>query len=79
MWFGLIRYGIAVLVAGLVHLVVLAPAFSSAPTLGATALRDFPPRKAPPFPRDSGVWIGAPASWDTLAGRVVLLNVWTFG
>jgi hypothetical protein len=35
---------------------------------------------APPFtsaePRD---WIGAPASWEALRGRVVLLHVWTFG
>jgi hypothetical protein len=35
---------------------------------------------APPFtsaePRD---WIGTPASWEALRGKVVLLHVWTFG
>jgi hypothetical protein len=35
---------------------------------------------APPFPstRSTG-WIGPPATWEALKGRVVLLDVWTFG
>lgn len=38
------------------------------------------PRKAPPFPTsDPAAWIGHPASWQELSGRVVLLDVWTFG
>lgn len=37
-------------------------------------------RPAPPFPtRDPKRWIGTPATWDDLRGRVVLLDVWTFG
>jgi len=48
-------------------LVSLMPALAPAPA-------------APPFtsadPRD---WIGAPATWETLRGKVVLLHVWTFG
>lgn len=37
------------------------------------------PVAAPPFPRSASDWIGAPANWAGLRGRVVLLNVWTFG
>jgi len=37
------------------------------------------PVAAPPFPRSASDWIGSPASWAGLRGRVVLLNVWTFG
>src|SRR5258708_21952005 len=34
---------------------------------------------APPFPSARAAdWIGAPASWESLRGRVVLLDVWTF-
>jgi thiol-disulfide isomerase/thioredoxin len=37
-------------------------------------------RPAPPFPtRDAKHWIGAPTTWQDLRGRVVLLDVWTFG
>jgi thiol-disulfide isomerase/thioredoxin len=37
-------------------------------------------RPAPPFPnRDAKHWIGTPATWQDLRGRVVLLDVWTFG
>jgi thiol-disulfide isomerase/thioredoxin len=37
-------------------------------------------RPAPPFPtRDARLWIGPPATWQDLRGRVVLLDVWTFG
>jgi hypothetical protein len=35
---------------------------------------------APPFPtRDARHWIGEVQSWDGLRGKVVLLDVWTFG
>jgi len=35
---------------------------------------------APPFPSvRSADWIGSPATWQDLRGRVVLLDVWTFG
>jgi hypothetical protein len=37
------------------------------------------PAPAPPFPKDPAQWIGTPASWEALRGRVVLLDVWTFG
>ena len=44
--------------------------------LGA-AERAAPP--APPFPSARAAdWIGTPASWESLRGRVVLLDVWTF-
>jgi hypothetical protein len=35
--------------------------------------------KAPPFPADPGRWVGSPPTWEGLRGRVVLLDVWTFG
>jgi hypothetical protein len=35
---------------------------------------------APPFPsRDPSAWIGPPQDWAALRGKVVLLEVWTFG
>jgi hypothetical protein len=34
---------------------------------------------APVLPSDPRVWIGTPQSWAGLRGRVVLLDVWTFG
>jgi hypothetical protein len=37
-------------------------------------------RVAPPFPTaDAAAWIGTPQSFDALRGKVVLLDVWTFG
>jgi len=37
------------------------------------------PPPAPPFPSARAAdWIGTPASWESLRGRVVLLDVWTF-
>jgi thiol-disulfide isomerase/thioredoxin len=37
------------------------------------------PPAAPPFPSARAAdWIGTPASWESLRGRVVLLDVWTF-
>ena len=43
----------------------------------SAAERAAPP--APPFPSTRAAdWIGAPASWEKLRGRVVLLDVWTF-
>lgn len=38
------------------------------------------PRPVPEFPsRAVQSWVGAPQSWSALRGRVVLLDVWTFG
>jgi hypothetical protein len=37
------------------------------------------PVPAPRFPTDPARWIGAPVTWESLRGRVVLLDVWTFG
>jgi hypothetical protein len=38
------------------------------------------PRDAPPFPSlRPERWIGEPQSWGRLRGKVVLLDVWTFG
>jgi hypothetical protein len=35
---------------------------------------------APPFPKASpNRWIGPPVTWEGLRGKVVLLDVWTFG
>ncbi len=37
-------------------------------------------RVAPPFPSsEATAWIGAPQSLVALRGKVVLLDVWTFG
>jgi hypothetical protein len=37
-------------------------------------------RVAPPFPTaDAAAWIGAPQSFAALRGKVVLVDVWTFG
>lgn len=37
-------------------------------------------RKAPEFPsQDPREWVGPPQSMKALAGKVVLLDVWTFG
>ena len=37
-------------------------------------------RAAPPFPTaDAEAWIGTPQSFAALRGKVVLLDVWTFG
>lgn len=33
---------------------------------------------APPFPAKAD-WIGPELSWEGLRGRVVLLDIWTFG
>jgi hypothetical protein len=36
--------------------------------------------QAPPFPSARPAdWIGPPQSWPALRGKVVLLDVWTFG
>jgi len=35
---------------------------------------------APPFPSQHPQdWIGPPQSWQALRGKVVVLDVWTFG
>jgi hypothetical protein len=36
--------------------------------------------KAPEFPsQDPKRWIGPPQNWKALEGKVVILDVWTFG
>jgi thiol-disulfide isomerase/thioredoxin len=51
-------------------------AATASPARGATG-QGAPP--APPFPSSRAAdWIGTPASWESLRGRVVLLDVWTF-
>lgn len=58
-------------------LVMCAGLASASATL---ALPDETPRLAPPFPtRDPDAWIRTPVTWQELAGRVVLVDVWTFG
>jgi hypothetical protein len=37
------------------------------------------PTPAPPLPAETRRWIGTPVSWADLRGKVVLLDVWTFG
>jgi hypothetical protein len=49
-------------------------------TLAGAAAAEGPAANAPRFPSASPAhWIGAPATWEALRGRVVLLDVWTFG
>jgi hypothetical protein len=45
----------------------------------AAAPRETAPVPAPPLPTSAADWIGTPLTWSDLRGRVVLLNVWTFG
>jgi hypothetical protein len=48
--------------------------------LGAALDTSAAPRAAPPFPSARPErWIGEPQSWGRLRGKVVLLDVWTFG
>ena len=49
-------------------------------TLAGPASALGPGSRAPRFPSASpDHWIGVPATWEALRGRVVLLDVWTFG
>jgi len=58
----------------------LAVSAALAATLAVAALRDETATQAPPFPTlDPVAWIGGPVTWHELSGRVVLLDVWTFG
>lgn len=58
----------------------LAAGAALAATLAAAAPRDETPPQAPPFPTlDPVAWIGGPVTWHELSGRVVLIDVWTFG
>ena len=62
------RRGLGALVAA-----VLLIAFADA---GQSARYD----KAPEFPsQDPKQWIGPPQNWKGLEGKVVILDVWTFG
>jgi thiol-disulfide isomerase/thioredoxin len=62
----------------------LRPAFARIAILAALAATASPARGAtgkgaPPFPSARAAdWIGTPVSWESLRGRVVLLDVWTF-
>jgi hypothetical protein len=57
-------------VATLAAVMVVAIASAAAPSR---------PPDAPRFPSGASRWIGTPATWKALKGRVVLLDVWTFG
>jgi hypothetical protein len=46
---------------------------------GPLGLADTAAPLAPPLPRDASRWVGKPASWSELRGRVTLVFVWTFG
>jgi len=38
------------------------------------------PPPAPPFRNQNPAdWVGTPVTWEALRGKVVLLEVWTFG
>jgi len=60
-------------------LAALALWVAASPSLGQAPGTALDARPAPAFPGAAERWIGAPASWPALRGRVVLLNVWTFG
>jgi thiol-disulfide isomerase/thioredoxin len=48
--------------------------------LALAAVVEAPSRPAPPFPSARPAdWVGAPVTWEGLRGKVVLLEVWTFG
>jgi|KBSSwiStaDraftv2_1062776.scaffolds.fasta_scaffold60439_3 thiol-disulfide isomerase/thioredoxin len=58
--------------------IVLAAVLAAGLPRGLGAAEKAPP-PAPPFPSARAAdWIGPPASWESLRGRVVLLDVWTF-
>jgi len=56
-------------------LLALAPLVSQA----SPGLADAAAPLAPPLPREASRWVGKPASWSELRGRVTLVFVWTFG
>lgn len=63
---------------------LLGPAALAAAALALAAIRPgaaaVTGALAPPFPSARPAdWIGPPATWPDLRGRVVLLDVWTFG
>jgi glutathione peroxidase-family protein len=46
----------------------------------ALSFSSFAKEPAPPLPSNSSSWLdGRPAGWSQLKGKVVMLNVWTFG
>jgi hypothetical protein len=63
---------------GLPALAVLAAALGIVSTI-APAGGESRPVPAPRLPTDPKRWIGSPPTWESLRGRVVLLDVWTFG
>ena len=64
------RAGLRAMAAAIAAVVVAAIASAGGPSR---------PPLAPRFPSDPSRWIGTPATWEALSGRVVLLDVWTFG
>jgi thiol-disulfide isomerase/thioredoxin len=60
-------------------LVILSAALATAVPGRLDAAERAAPPEAPPFPSARAAdWIGTPVSWESLRGRVVLLDVWTF-
>jgi len=63
----------------LVRIVLFAVFSAAAAASGLEAAEGAVPPAAPPFPSARAAdWIGTPASWASLRGQVVLLDVWTF-
>jgi hypothetical protein len=61
---------------------VRAPATLLAAALLAAAPHAFAkgPAAAPPFRNQNPAdWVGTPVTWAALRGKVVLIDVWTFG
>jgi hypothetical protein len=57
----------------------LACALSLALSVPGVAVKAGDPRPAPPLPTEAARWVGEPASWASLRGKVTLVFVWTFG
>jgi thiol-disulfide isomerase/thioredoxin len=58
--------------------IVVSAALTTA-AAGGLGAKDRAAPPAPPFPSARAAdWIGTPASWESLRGQVVLLDVWTF-
>jgi hypothetical protein len=59
---------------------VSAPLLFAMLLLSALMARARGPAAAPRFPsQDPSDWVGSPVTWEGLRGKVVLIDVWTFG
>ena len=59
---------------------LLSAALAGLVLAGATMSGSEGPERAPEFPsQDPQEWIGPPQTMKGLAGKVVILDVWTFG